>query len=170
MKIDDLQIKQEIIEQNQRLMQNLNTQRHNEFAVRQLISEIIGQKIDESTKIRAPFFTDYGRNIKLGKRVIIESGVVMKDLGGITIDDDVQIETGVVLTTIIHPMDAKLRKQLHAAPIKIAKNVLIEAKTIIMPGVIIGENAVIKPGAVVEENVAANTVVGGNPAKFIKKI
>ena len=35
----------QIIEQNQRLLQNLNTQRHCECEIRQLISEIIGAKI-----------------------------------------------------------------------------------------------------------------------------
>lgn len=32
------------------------------------------------------------------------------------------------------------------------------------------ENAVVAAGAVVTKDVAANTIVGGNPAKFIKTI
>lgn len=39
-----------------------------------------------------------------------------------------------------------------------------------MPGVTAGENAVVAAGAVVTKDVEANTIVGGNPAKFIKKI
>ena len=41
---------------------------------------------------------------------------------------------------------------------------------IILPGVTIGENAVVAAGAVVTKDVAPNTIVGGNPAKFIKSI
>lgn len=33
-----------------------------------------------------------------------------------------------------------------------------------------GENAVVAAGAVVTKDVAPGTIVGGNPAKFIKKI
>lgn len=38
------------------------------------------------------------------------------------------------------------------------------------PGVTVGENAVVAAGAVVTKDVAPNTIVGGNPAKFIKNI
>lgn len=38
------------------------------------------------------------------------------------------------------------------------------------PGVTVGENAVVAAGAVVTKDVAPNTIVGGNPAKFIMNI
>ena len=43
------------------------------------------------------------------------------------------------------------------------------ARAIILPGVTIGEGAVVAAGAVVTKDVEPFTVVGGNPAKFIKK-
>jgi acetyltransferase-like isoleucine patch superfamily enzyme len=48
--------------------------------------------------------------------------------------------------------------------------VWIGANATICPGVNIGDGAVIAAGAVVTENVPENTVYGGVPAKFIKKI
>ena len=45
----------------------------------------------------------------------------------------------------------------------------IGARAIILPGVTIGEGAVVAAGAVVTKDVEPWAVVGGNPAKFIKK-
>ncbi|WP_274617023.1 DapH/DapD/GlmU-related protein [Vibrio furnissii] len=57
-----------------------------------------------------------------------------------------------------------------AAPITIGDNVWIGANATVLPGVFIGNGAVIAAGAVVTKNVAANTVVGGVPAKTLKMI
>ena len=40
----------------------------------------------------------------------------------------------------------------------------------ILPGLTIGKNAIVAAGAVVTKDVPANTIVGGNPAKVIRKI
>ncbi|MGN1271830.1 MAG: DapH/DapD/GlmU-related protein [Lactobacillus sp.] len=170
MKTEDKKLLQEIIEQNQRLLQNLNTQRHCECEVRQLVSEITGQKISQTTEIRLPFYTDYGHNIKLGKRVFINSNVMMVDLGGITIEDDVLIGPGVSLLSVNHKLNPKQRRELELKPVVIRKNAWIGAKATICPGVVIGENAVVAAGAVVTKDVPKNTVVAGMPAKVIKKI
>lgn len=39
-----------------------------------------------------------------------------------------------------------------------------------LPGVTIGDNAVVGAASVVTKDVAADTIVAGNPAKFIKRI
>lgn len=51
----------------------------------------------------------------------------------------------------------------------IGDGVWIGMRAMIMPGVKIGEGAVIASGAIVTKDVAPYTVVGGNPAKVIKK-
>ena len=56
------------------------------------------------------------------------------------------------------------------APIVLGKNVWIGSNATVLQGVTIGDNAVVGAGAVVTKDVAANTVVGGVPAKFIKYI
>jgi len=51
--------------------------------------------------------------------------------------------------------------------VKLEDNCFIGARAIIMPGVTVGKNAIVAAGSVVTKSVAENTVVGGNPAKFI---
>ena len=46
---------------------------HPPAELRALFSELIGQKVDEGFGLFPPFYTDYGRNIRVGKRVFISS-------------------------------------------------------------------------------------------------
>lgn len=48
-------------------------------------------------------------------------------------------------------------------------NAWVAGWSIVLPGVTIGEGAVVAAGAVVAKDVESWIVVGGNPAKFIKK-
>jgi acetyltransferase-like isoleucine patch superfamily enzyme len=55
-------------------------------------------------------------------------------------------------------------------PVFIEDNVFIGAGSIVLPGVKIGYGAYIAAGSVVTKNVENNTIVGGNPAKFIRNL
>ena len=165
-----IQQEQSDIDENQRLVQLLNTQAHSPANIHQLVSQIIGQPLDPSVEIRLPFFTDYGRKITLGKHVFINSGVQFTDLGGIHLADDVLIGPGAALISVNHRLDAAHRRDIDVAPIVIQQNAWIGAKAIILPGVTVGENAVVAAGAVVTKDVAANTVVAGVPAKIIRHL
>ena len=50
------------------------------------------------------------------------------------------------------------------------KNVWIGSHATILSGVTIGENAIVAAGAVVTKDVPAGTVVGGLPAKVIRRL
>lgn len=49
-------------------------------------------------------------------------------------------------------------------------NVWIGSNATILAGVTVGDGAMVAAGAVVTKDVAPNTIVGGNPAKFIKNV
>lgn len=97
-------------------------------------------------------------------------GCKFQDQGGITIDEGALIGHNVVLATINHDLDPVKRQSMSYAPIHIGKNVWIGANATVLAGVTIGDGAVVAAGAVVTKDVEPNTIVGGVPAKVIKKI
>ena len=138
--------------------------------IRDRISEIIGTKLDNSTTIFVPFYTNFGKHTSIGKNVFINHDCSFLDLGGITIEDDVLIGPKVSLITENHPIDPARRKSLDLQSIRIKKNAWIGAASTILPGVTVGENAIVAAGSVVTKDVPDNVVVAGVPAKMIKKI
>lgn len=138
--------------------------------IRDLLSQITGSEIHECVAVFTPLYINYGKNTKIGKNVFINFDCVFLDLGGITIDDNVLIAPKVSLLSEGHLVSPNERGSLVPGHIHIMKNAWIGAGATILPGVTIGENAVVAAGAVVSKNVPANTVVGGVPAKTIKKL
>lgn len=159
----------EIVNQTIALSAKLNASGKVE-EIRTILSEILGQSIDPSTTVLAPFSTNFGKHTTIGKNVFINHGCSFLDLGGITIEDDVLIGPQVKLVTENHPVDPSNRKSLDLKSIHIGKNVWLGAGAIILPGVTVGENSIVAAGAVVTKDVPANTIVGGVPARFIKEI
>ena len=147
----------------------LNNQYHTPEEIIRLMSEITGSQIDPSFNMFPPFYTDFGRNIHIGKNVFINSGCHFQDQGGIFIGNNVLIGHNVVLATINHALDPFDRHNIYK-PIIIGDRVWIGSNVVITQGVRIGDGAVIAAGAVVTRDVAPNTVVGGVPAKILKTI
>ena len=86
----------------------------------------------------------------------------------IVIGDDTVISQGCFLCTAGHDTGS-LMLPLTTAPITISNNVWIAADAFVGMGVTIGEGAIVGARAAVFEDVVPWTIVGGNPAKFIKK-
>lgn len=86
----------------------------------------------------------------------------------IVIGDDTVISQGCFLCTAGHDTGS-LMLPLTTAPITISNKVWIAADSFVGMGVTIGEGAVVGARAAVFEDVEPWTVVGGNPAKFLKK-
>lgn len=153
-----------------KITSKINNLYHEPQKLRKIFSELIGKDVDDNFGLFPPFHTDCGLNITLGKNIFINSGCCFQDWGGITIGDDTLIGHNVVIATINHGMLPEKRHDNIPSSVVIGKNVWIGSNSTILPGVTIGENAIIAAGAVVTKDVEANTVVGGVPAIFIKKI
>lgn len=68
------------------------------------------------------------------------------------------------------PISSKDWSHVDSRPIKICDKVWIGCNCIILKGVTIGEGAVVAAGSVVVKDVEPWTVVGGNPAQYLKKL
>ena len=156
--------------QAQKITMQINTQYHEPEELASLFSELIGKPVGEGFGLFPPFYTDFGKNITIGRNVFINAGCKFQDQGGITIDEGALIGHSVVLATLDHDFAPEKRQQLHPAPIHIGKRVWIGANAVVTKGVTIGDNAVVAAGAVVTQDVPADTIVGGVPAKIIRKL
>ncbi len=153
-----------------RLVTQMNASAHDVEGVRKQLGEITGTEIDASTTIFPPFYTNFGRFIRLGKNVFINHACSFLDLCPITIEDDVMIGPKVNLITENHPLEPGDRKTVLLKPIVVKRNAWIGAGATILPGVTIGENAVVAAGAVVSRDVPPNSIVAGIPAKVVKMV
>ena len=104
----------------------------------------------------------------MGAYACLSADVDCYTVAPITIGDNATVSQGVKLCTAGHDISSRVM-ELTTAPIAIQANAWIAGWSIVLPGVTIGEGAVVAAGAVVTKDVEPWTVVGGNPAKFIKK-
>ena len=160
----------EMSDEARRITFQLNTAYHTPEEVRRLLSELFGYAVPASLRVFPPFYTDFGKNISVGENVFINACCHFQDHGGVTLGDGCQIGHNVVFATLNHGLVPEDRAFTYPAPIVLERNVWVGSNATILQGVTIGENAVVAAGAVVTRDVPANTIVGGVPAKFIRKI
>jgi len=159
----------ELIVEAQKTIAEMNSSGYRDpAAMRELFSRLTGVPVDESFWLMQPFYTDFGKNIRVGRNVFINHACEFMDRGGITIGDDVLIGPKVNLVTINHPLDPARRRSTYCAPIEIKRGAWLGASVSVMPGITIGEYAVVAANAVVTRDVPAHTVVGGIPARVIR--
>ena len=127
-----------------------------------------GQNIAKNASLSRKCRIDYPWRFSIGSKSSIGDGAWIYALDTIWIGKNVCIGEDVRLLTGSHDVTSP-QFNLVMKPIVIKDNVWVATGAIVLPGVTIGEGAVVAAGAVVTKDVAPWTVVGGNPAKFIKK-
>lgn len=108
-----------------------------------------------------------GRNFKCGREVLIDGHAQ------VTIGDDVFVGHHVLILTGSHDYEQRglaRQRAIRARPVTIGDGAWICSGAILCPGVTVGADAVVGPGAVVMANVPRATIVGGNPARRIRRL
>lgn len=136
-----------------------------------LLGELLGS-VGAGTVIRSPLQCDYGYQITIGARSFANWGLVLLDVGRITIGDDVQFGPNVQLLTATHPVQPGPRRDTWEAaePITIGDNVWLGGGVIVLPGVTIGPGTVVGAGAIVTKDLPAGVVAVGNPARIVREL
>ncbi|MBO6171672.1 MAG: sugar O-acetyltransferase [Desulfovibrio sp.] len=153
-----------------RLTAELNGRYHTPEEILAIMEQLTGRPVDPSFRVFPPFYTDCGKNIRIGKNVFVNSCCCFQDQGGITLGDGVLIGHRVTLATLNHGETAADRGDLTPAPIVIGRNAWLGANVTVVPGVSIGDGAIVAAGAVVTRDVPPMTVVGGVPARKLRDV
>lgn len=135
---------------------------------------------DDSAEIRPGVYAVCCSKINIGKNVILRPGTMLfadpREGGkGIIIEDNVLLGSGVHFYVHNHKFDDPNKLIIDqgyydSKEIIIREGAWIGANVIILPGVTIGRGSVVAAGSVVTKDIEEMTLVGGTPAKFIKKI
>lgn len=136
-----------------------------------IMKELIGEQA-ERTWIEAPFYCDYGTNIEFGDNFYSNVHLTILDCAKVTFGHDVMIGPNVDIYTAGHPVHPETRctEWEYAMEVKIGDRVWIGGRSVVNPGVTIGNDCVIASGSVVTKDVPDGVIVGGNPAKVIRRI
>jgi maltose O-acetyltransferase len=137
------------------------------FFLKKLFLRLFKIKLGAKTYIhRGVKFFHIG-NLTIGHNSVINFGCYLDNRREIHIGNNVGIAHNTKIYTLGHDLnDPEFGTK--GSQVTINDNVFIFSNCIVMPGVTVGEGAVILPGSIVTKDISPYTIVGGNPAKYIK--
>jgi acetyltransferase-like isoleucine patch superfamily enzyme len=147
-----------------------------DFAIklRRILAKRIFKRCGDDVVIHHNVLFNSGRNIAVGDGVFLNRDVMLDDRAELTIGDHAMIAAGVVIETHGHVYDDFSVPFPHSgrtfAPVHVGSNSLLGYKVAVMAGVTIGDRCIVAANSVVTRDVPDQTIVGGVPAKVIKKI
>lgn len=133
---------------------------------------LYGCQIGGHTKIGA--FVEIQKNARVGENCKISSHTFICE--GVTIEDNVFVGHGVTFINDSYPRattpDGQLQTESdwHVERTRVRQGASIGSGATILSNVTIGENAIVGAGSVVTRDVPANTIVAGNPARFLRSV
>jgi acetyltransferase-like isoleucine patch superfamily enzyme len=133
------------------------------FLMRWLMNLTIGQ--DSAIHMGLKLYT-YG-HISIGNNCVVDRDCVLDGRGNITIGNNVNISPEVMILTAYHDPDSPDFAGVEK-PVVIEDYAWLATRSLILPGVKVGRGAIVAAGAVVTKDVAPGSIVGGNPAHFIR--
>ena len=163
-----------------RLLRQLNATDYDDNETKQQILAQLFGSIGERVHVDIDFHCEYGRNIHVGSRVIINMNCTFVDNNRIDIGNNVLIASDVHIYTAGHSTNVEERTireeegwaicRTYSRPVKIEDDVWIGGGVTILPGVTIGQGSTIGAGSVITRSIPAHSVAVGNPCRVIKTL
>ena len=138
------------------------------FGWRNFLLRMLGARIGRHVNIYSSAVIYFPWHLSIGDYSAIGEDAFIYNLGPITIGSNVTISQRAHLCAGTHDY-RQLDMPLEKPPIVVEDQVWICADAFVGPNVTVGQGAVVAARAVVVKDVEAWAVMGGNPAKFIKK-
>ncbi len=144
--------------------------------LRARLLQAVGCAVGDRTLIMSRLTLIGGRvawaNLVIGADCFINRDCVFDATAPIVIGDRVSLGQGVLITTSSHSLDDVERRagKLEPKPVRIGGGAWLASRAVILPGVEVGEGAVVCAGAVVTDAVPAHSMVGGVPARLIRRL
>jgi len=135
---------------------------------RSFLLRCFGAKVGGRCIIRRTVRTYYPWNVRIGEMCIVGDKAELYSLGMITLGERAMVSQESYICAGTHD-HTDIALPLLTPPVVIGRDAWICARAFIGPGVTVGEGAVVAACGVVVKDVVAWTIVGGNPAKFIKR-
>lgn len=143
------------------------------IAIRYIFLKSLCKECGDNVGVREGVYIYNPQKLSLGNNVSINPMCYLDALGEIKIGNDVSIAHGVTIMSTSHnyeDLECPIKDQgCKTKNVIIENNVWIGAKATILYGIKIGQGSIIGANAVVTKDVESGNIVGGVPAKFIKK-
>lgn len=135
---------------------------------KRLLLRAFGAKISDTAIVYSSTKIYYPANLVMDDYSCLASNVDCYNVATIYIGKFATVSQGAFLCTASHDITSS-GHELITAPITISNSAWIGAEAFVGMNVTIGEGSVVGARAAVFKDIAPWSVVGGNPAKFIKK-
>lgn len=133
-----------------------------------LILRMFGAQVSKKAVVYSTAKIYYPANLIMEEYACLASNVDCYNVDLITVGKGATVSQGAYLCTAGHNVYSN-QHELITAPITIKEGAWIAADAFIGMGITIGEGAVVGARAAVFKNIEPWDIVGGNPAKFLKK-
>ncbi|MBI3342556.1 acyltransferase [Candidatus Gottesmanbacteria bacterium] len=145
--------------------------------LRVMFLRLFGARIGKNTVIERIRLINLYRTgivgLSIGNNCFLGDGVTLDLAEGISLKDDVSLSFDVTVLTHTnvgyknHPVQQYIPS--FAKPVRLQIGCFVGVRSVILPGVDIGEGAAVAAGAIVTRDVPPKTLVGGVPAKTIRR-
>lgn len=146
------------------------------FAIplRRILAKRIFKSCGDDVTIHHNVLFNLGSNIEIGEGALLNRYVMLDDRASISIGSFTMVAAGVTIETHTHPFDDFTQpiaiSGRQSRSVRIGPNTVLGYNTVVMAGIQIGERCIVGANSVVTKDVPDFTIVGGVPAKYIKRL